>query len=367
MKSKKIKLIIFHPYSKIGGADKSLSRLINKLDSSKYEIIFITIKKPYIKSYLKKKIKIIKIESSKTIFSVMKIRKFLKSFSKEKKVIFFSNQNFANIVSFFILFGLSNIKHIIMERNHIDEFKYSRDLLDLIKKKIIFLLMKIFYKHADLVLGNSKKLCVDLKKMTNCEVKKIYNPAHDKEIYRLSESKIKKIKKKNIILNVGRLEIQKDQITLLKAVKNIDDIYLIIIGYGEEKIELQKYIKQHNMQKKVVILDKIINPYPYFKIAKLFVLSSLYEGFPNVLTEAIMLNVPVISSNCNSGPSEILLQNKGIHIYEKKNHLELEKKIHFFLKNKNIFHTRNKLLKKNLQRFNPEKIILEYNKIFQKI
>ena len=57
MKSKKIKLIIFHPYSRIGGADKSLSRLINELESSKYEIIFITIGKPFIKAYLKKKFK----------------------------------------------------------------------------------------------------------------------------------------------------------------------------------------------------------------------------------------------------------------------------------------------------------------------
>ena len=195
MKSKKIKLVIFHPYSKIGGADKSLSRLINRLDSSKYEIIFITIEKPFIKYYLKKEIKIIKIKSSKTIFSVMKIRKILKSYSEEK-VIFFSNQNFANIVSFFIIFRFSNIKHIVMERNHIDEFKYSKNFVDLIKKKIIFLLMKIFYKHADLVLGNAKKLCIDLKKMTNCKVKKIYNPAYDKEIYKLSKSKIKKINKK---------------------------------------------------------------------------------------------------------------------------------------------------------------------------
>ena len=54
-------------------------------------------------------------------------------------------------------------------------------------------------------------------------------------------------------------------------------------------------------------------------------------------------------------------------IYEKKNHIELEKKINFFFKNKNIFRKRNKLLKKKLERFNPEKIILEYHKIFQKI
>ena len=89
MKSKKIKLIIFHPYSRIGGADKSLSRLINELDSKKYEIIFITLKKPYIKNYLEKKIKIIEIKRSRTLFSIFEIRKILKSFSTNEKVIFF--------------------------------------------------------------------------------------------------------------------------------------------------------------------------------------------------------------------------------------------------------------------------------------
>ena len=235
MKSNKIKLIIFHPYSKIGGADKSLSRLINGLDSSKYEIIFLTLGKPYIKNYLKKKITIKKLKSSKTIFSIMKIRKILKSYSLDKKIIFFSNQNFANVVSFFILFSLPNIKHIVMERNHIDEFNYHNNYFDYFKKKTIFLLMKILYKNADLVIGNAEKLSSDLKKVTKCKVKTIYNPAYDEELYKLSKSKIKKINKKNIILNIGRLEVQKDQITLLKAIKNIKNIFLIIIGYGTKK------------------------------------------------------------------------------------------------------------------------------------
>ena len=57
----------------------------------------------------------------------------------------------------------------------------------------------------------------------------------------------------------GRLELQKDQITLLQAIKNISNIYLIIIGYGKEKNYLKKYIKENNLNKKVLILDKIAN------------------------------------------------------------------------------------------------------------
>ena len=366
-RNKKINLVFFHPYSSIGGADKSLSRLINGLDEKDYNIFFLTLKKPYIQNYLKRKIKIIKLNKSKTILSIFEIRKFLRNLNKNEKIIFFSNQNFANIISFFILLGFKNVKQILMERNHVDEFNYSNNFYDYLKKRIIIFLMKLLYKKADLVIGNAKKLSLDLKKLTGCKVQTIYNPALDYQIYKFSKKKIKKINKKNIILNIGRLELQKDQITLLQAIKNISNIYLIIIGYGKEKNYLKKYIKENNLNKKVLILDKIANPYPYYRISELFISTSLYEGFPNVLTEAIMFDVPVISSNCNSGPAEILLQNKGIQIFEKRNHFELEKKIKFFLKNKNLFKKRGKFLKRQLNRFNQEKIVSQFDKIFKNI
>ena len=80
------------------------------------------------------------------------------------------------------------------------------------------------------------------------------------------------------------------------------------------------------MKDKVLILDNIKNPYPYFKISSLFVLSSLYEGFPNVLTEAIMFKVPIISSNCKFGPAEILMKKNGPQLFEVGNSHDLEKK-----------------------------------------
>lgn len=364
MKSKKIKLIIFHPYSKVGGADKSLSRLVNELSSKKYEIIFISLSKPYIKNYLVKKIRFIQINSSRVLFSIFKTRRILKNISLDDKVIFFSNQNFANIVSFFILYNMKTIKHVVFERNHIDELNTHENFVELIKKKIIKFLIKKLYKKADVVLGNAKQLSMDLSKFTNTKVKTIYNPAFDKKIIKLSKKKIVYQKRKNIILNIGRLEKQKDQLTILKAIKNIENIFLIIIGYGSKKKELIEYVNKNNMQQKVKILSNITNPYPYFKISDLFVLSSLYEGFPNVLTEAIMFKVPVISSNCNSGPSEILLQKKGVQIFKKGNDKDLNNKINKFLKNKKIIKKRSKYLFNNLNRFNKKIIIKKFDTIF---
>ena len=124
MSKSKINLIIFHPYSDIGGADLSLSRLINNLDCKKYEIDFICLNKQKIRKYLKKRIKIHIIKSSKTIFSIFKVRRIIQKNLRLnfKKVIFFSNQNFVNVISYFITFGFNKcLKKILIERNHISE------------------------------------------------------------------------------------------------------------------------------------------------------------------------------------------------------------------------------------------------------
>jgi glycosyltransferase involved in cell wall biosynthesis len=364
----KIKIYIFHPYSHIGGADTSISRLINNLDKGIYKIDFITLGKVNLKlnKKVKTKINIIKINSSRTILSIFKIRKYLHKdkINKYKKYIFISNQNFANIISFFILYNLYWIKHILIERNHLDEFKYNRSY----KNYFIKLLIKFLYKKSDKIIGISKKLSDDLADFANCKIQTIYNPAYDKEIYSLSKAKIFFEKKKKIILNIGRLEFQKDHITLLKAfkesLKKIDSL-LIIIGYGSEKDKILHFIKINNLNKNVIILDKITNPYPYLKKSDLFILTSLYEGFGNVLTEAIMFKIPTISTDCNSGPREILLNGKGGDLVRIGDYKNLSRKIIINLKKKN-----NKKIKfayQQLKRFSIKKIVNQYDDIFKTI
>jgi len=364
----KIKIYIFHPYSSIGGADTSISRIINNLNKDIYEIDFITLGKVNLKlnKEVKNRIKILKITVNRTILSIFKIRKYLNNDKKKKyrKYIFFSNQNFANIISFFILYKLYWIKHILIERNHLDEFKYSRSY----KNYFIKLFIKFLYKKADKVIGISQKLSRDLADFANCKVQTIYNPAYDNNIYSLSKAKIYLEKKKKIILNIGRLEKQKDHITLLKAfkesLKKIDSL-LIIIGYGSEKNKILHFIKINNLDKKVIILNKITNPYPYLKKSDLFILTSLYEGFGNVLTEAIMFKIPTISTDCNSGPKEILLNGKGGDLVKIGDYKNLSKKIITNLKKKK--NKKIKLAYQQLKRFSLKKIVNQYDDLFKKI
>ena len=126
---KKIKLYFFHPYSRIGGADLSLSRLINNLDKNRFSITFITLEKPKINNYLNTKIEIKIIKKKEHYFQFFDLRRIVQT-NKQKfsKIIFISNQNFANIISVISLLGINWIKVILIERNNPIELDYSKKL-----------------------------------------------------------------------------------------------------------------------------------------------------------------------------------------------------------------------------------------------
>ena len=122
---KKIKLIIFHPYSYLGGADNSLSRLINNLNLKKFSILFLSLNNSYLKKTLGKKISFKTINVSRSLLSIPKLRNEILNINerKYKKIIIISNQNFANIISYFATLNLKNIKKIFIDRNHLDELQ----------------------------------------------------------------------------------------------------------------------------------------------------------------------------------------------------------------------------------------------------
>ena len=195
MNYQKIKLIIFHPYSLVGGADLSISTLINNLDHRKYSIDFICIKRSKNAETLSKNIKIYKIKTSKTIFSIFKVRKIIeKNLIKDyKKVILFSNQNFANIISYCATLNLdSKLKKIAIERNHINELDYYFNIKDFVYKITMKILIKLIYKKFDKIICNSNESSKDLATFLNKEVITIHNPIN----IPIKNNVINKIKKK---------------------------------------------------------------------------------------------------------------------------------------------------------------------------
>lgn len=186
--------------------------------------------------------------------------------------------------------------------------------------KIFF---KLFFNQTNKIICISKGLAYDLERFFSVDRKKIiviYNGVDIKRI-RQSIRNIRKSRNKTIILTCGRLVEQKGHKYLINAFsilnKKHPNTKLIILGKGPLKESLEKQIKRLSLQNKVFLPGFKNNPYPYFKKASIFVLSSLYEGFANVLIEAMVCGLSIISTDCPYGPREILCQDNNYKIEKK--------------------------------------------------
>ena len=229
-----------------------------------------------------------------------------------------------------------------------------------------------FLHKAEKVIANSYDFVKSLKKEFNVNAVCIYNPLNLGEIKKKSKEKIKNLYSKNTlkILNIGRYTDQKDQITLLKALKLLGpnfDYEAIIVGKGILKKKLEKFIRENKLEKKVKLLNFFDNPYPIIKQCDLFILTSKYEGLPNVLLESIALKKFVISTNCPTGPREILLDGKGGILFDVMDYKQLCEKIIFFSKNRKKCKLILNNAIKNLSRFNLKKNLVKYYKLVKKI
>ena len=133
----------------------------------------------------------------------------------------------------------------------------------------------------------------------------------DSEKIKLLSKEIVELPDKKIFTTLGRLDYNKNQMLLLKAAKEVkkqrDDFMIYILGDGEERSKLEKYIDDNKLNKNVKILGFVENPYPYVKNSVATVLTSLSEGFSLALVESVMLNTPIISTDV--GVARELIEN----------------------------------------------------------
>ena len=347
-----------------GGVEKNLVILINFL-SSKYKNIKIISFDEFYKKKISKRINF-KSFTKKQI----KINKYFKYFIclilllKEiifKDVLVLSFQ--ANIYCL-IICKLFNKKIIV--RSNSSPSGWTRNIF----KNYIY---SYFIKKSDKLIVNSHAFKKEMKKFFNVNSLTIYNPLNIDEIIKNSKEKIDKkfYKKKYInIINVGRLTDQKDQLTLLKAIKIIPKnikINLLIIGYGRNKNNLISFIKKNKMRNKVNLINEINNPYKFISKFDLFILTSKYEGLPNVLLESLALKTPIISTNCPTGPSEILKYNKFGTLFNVGDHIALSNLILRYKNKRKIFINKANLGYKSLYRFDYNQNCLKYYNEIKKL
>ena len=186
-----------------------------------------------------------------------------------------------------------------------------------------------------------------------------------------SNKALKLSKKYKYILNVSRFSKRKDHETTLKAFKIVFEKHkntkLILIGYGPEKKNIINMAKNLKIYNKIIIINKTYNPYPFMKKSMLLILTSVYEGFPNVLVESLTIGTPVISTNMNAGASEILINGKGGELINLGDYKNLSKKIISFINSSKMLRKKTRFGQNKLHRFSAITHCKIYSKIFKKI
>ena len=180
--------------------------------------------------------------------------------------------------------------------------------------------MRLFYKHADKIVAVSHGVAMDIRSitgLTESKVPTIPNPVVTQRIFTLAKEPLDQkwfedpdIK---VIVGIGRLTRQKDFPTLIRAfaeVRKHMNCRLIILGEGGQRQEMESLILDLGLTGDILLPGFVVNPYQWLGRSSLFVLSSLWEGSPNALTEALALGIPVVSTNCRSGPREVLKGGK---------------------------------------------------------
>lgn len=306
------KVALYIPSMNGGGAERVMLALANGLAEKDIQVDLVLNKMDgtYLK-HASAKVNVVSLESSRVLHSIIPLAKYLR---KEKPDVILSAMNYVNIVTVLAqLASGSNSKVVLSEHGNLTESKKN---FGRVKNLIITSLMTWAYKrpHAIVAVSNgvadalSNELKIDRSKITT-----IYNPIFSEDLVKRAQEPILHpwIKKtsKSFILSAGRLTKAKDFETLILAFKEVrknKDCNLIILGEGELRYKLEKLIKGLNLDDYVQLLGFVDNPYAWMSKAKLFVLSSIQEGFGNVIVEAMACGTPVVSTDCPSGPSEIL-------------------------------------------------------------
>ena len=364
-----------------GGAERVVSILLNELcRENECYLILLENDMDY---KLDERIKVISLNENANLsgfkklirlpFLAFKLSKIIKKYEFAQIVSFLCRANYINILSSIFV----RHKTIISERIAPSAMYASGSA----GAKINKFLIKILYGKADLVVSVSQAIRLDLIKNFHTSTKQvvIYNPYDLEKIYLQANKNIEISINQKSIITVGTLCDRKNQQLILRAFANIDDkeYTLYLLGKGKNESKLRKLSVELGIENKVFFLGFDNNPYKYLSKCSIFIFSSNAEGFPNALVEAMICGCAVISTDCLSGPREILSPDSDIN-FSLKDDIELgefgiltpvgsqenlTKALNLLINDKNLRLLYSQKAKQRAGDFNIKKIIDEYKDI----
>lgn len=318
------KILFVIPYLSDGGTERALSNITTHFPEE-WEIDILVNSDKRIDYPFKGNIITLEVdEEPKTgsvwfqfkvfIKRVIKLRYLKRIGNYQACVSFLDSANIANVLS-----GKRKCKVILSVRNSL---KQSAKLPQY--KYIVNPLVRILYNYSDGVVAVSEGVRRELLsyfRLKKDKVTAIENGYDLKAIRQQAEQKendgiVDLFPGHKVIITAGRLTGQKGQWHLIRAfteiIKQVPSALLVIVGAGELETYLKELAKECNLGNKVIFTGFVSNPYWYEKSSDVFVLPSLFEGFPNALAEAVCLGIPCVATDFRTGAREILAPDMDV-------------------------------------------------------
>ncbi|MDJ0571371.1 MAG: glycosyltransferase [Pleurocapsa sp. MO_192.B19] len=311
-------IAFFIPAMYGGGAERVVLNLLEGMTAKDLplDLVLASAEGPYF-DRVPQTVNIVDLKAGRIIKSILPLVRYLRT---NRPRVLISHLGHANVIALVANYlSGTNTPIVVVQHNTLSAARSTLWRANLIKP-----MMKWLYRHADAVVTVSQAAARDLEiglGLAEKSVQTIYNPIVDRRLLAQANEPLNEPwlqpGSPPVFLSIGRLTAQKDFATLLRGFATVNqqlDARLIILGEGELRQELEALAQNLGIAESVSLPGFVNNPYPYFKAASAFVLSSRWEGLPTVLIEALACGCPVVATDCPSGPLEILAQGKYGHL-----------------------------------------------------
>lgn len=333
------KVAIYLPSLEGGGAERVTVTLANAFAERgvAVDLVLPAATGPY-RSHVSPAVNIVDLEASRVLASTPKLVSYLR---RERPAAMLSVMNHANVVAVAAR-ALARVptRVVVSEHNTLSTAAMNgRSWRDRAQPA----LMKFFYRVADGVVGVSNGVSDDLARairLPRSRITTVYNPIDARQISLKSQGEVEHPwfapGQPPVIVGIGRLTPQKNFSHLLASFAQLrsirgEGVRLMILGEGELRAELEQQIEASGLKDCVSLPGFVSNPFAYLRSSALFVLSSAWEGLPTVLIEAMSCGARVVSTDCPSGPAEILENGKWGRLVPMNDVNALSEAMHFAL------------------------------------